>query len=279
MPSTVEQLSPSRVKITIEVPFSELKPSIDKAYREVAKQINIPGFRKGKVPPMVIDQRVGRGTILQEAINASLPEFYGQAVQEHELNPLAQPEVEVTELVDNALTFSPPTAPVRLDASLSADGATITIVDSGLGVPNSELEQLNADLAHGSEATPETARRMGLFVVSRLAERHGIRVSLARNPEGGMTASVLLPPQVLPELPQPAAGPARPSAAELASGAAGLYLFLNQPYGIGDRVRIGDRSGVVQEVELFITRIEDDSTEYIVPNRAVFEEGASKRRS
>lgn len=65
----------------------------------------------------------------------------------------------------------------------------------------------------------------------------------------------------------------------LASGAAGLYLFLNQPYGIGDRVKIGDRTGVVQEVELFITRIEDNGTEYIVPNRTVFEEGASKRRT
>lgn len=64
----------------------------------------------------------------------------------------------------------------------------------------------------------------------------------------------------------------------LSSGAAGLYLFLNQPYGIGDRVRIGEREGVVQEVELFITRIEDNGTEYIVPNRTVFEEGASKHR-
>lgn len=64
----------------------------------------------------------------------------------------------------------------------------------------------------------------------------------------------------------------------LASGAAGLYLFLNEPYGIGDQVRIGERAGVVQEVELFVTRIEDDGTEYIVPNRTVFEEGASKRR-
>ncbi|MDL5361006.1 mechanosensitive ion channel domain-containing protein [Halalkalicoccus sp. NIPERK01] len=64
----------------------------------------------------------------------------------------------------------------------------------------------------------------------------------------------------------------------LASGAAGLYLFLNQPYGIGDRVTIGERTGVVQEVELFVTRIEDDGTEYIVPNRAVFEEGASRSR-
>lgn len=65
----------------------------------------------------------------------------------------------------------------------------------------------------------------------------------------------------------------------LASGVAGLYLFLNEPYGIGDRVRIGDRTGVVQEVELFVTRIEDDGTEYIVPNRTVLEEGASRRLS
>jgi small-conductance mechanosensitive channel len=65
----------------------------------------------------------------------------------------------------------------------------------------------------------------------------------------------------------------------LASGAAGLYLFLNQPYGIGDRVKIGERTGVVQEVELFVTRIEDDGVEYIIPNRTVFEEGASKHRA
>src|SRR5699024_9609490 len=101
LPSTVEQLSPSRVKISIEVPFSELKPSVDKAYQEVAKQISIPGCRKGEVPPMVIDLRVGRGTILQQASTSSLPEFYGQAVKEHELSPLGRPEVEVSELVEN----------------------------------------------------------------------------------------------------------------------------------------------------------------------------------
>ncbi|WP_439937040.1 ATP-binding protein [Nocardia sp. N13] len=120
----------------------------------------------------------------------------------------------LTELVDNALTYSPPAEPVRLAAKLGADGVTITITDSGLGVPPAELDLLNRDLAHGAEATPDTARRMGLFVVSRLAERHGINASLARNPGGGMTATVLLPPSVLPELPQtaaPAAGAAAKS--------------------------------------------------------------------
>src|SRR6185436_19370039 len=76
VPSTVEQLSPTRVKITVEVPFADLKPSMDKAYAEIAKTVNIPGFRRGKVPPMVIDQRFGRGVVLQEALNNSLEGFY-----------------------------------------------------------------------------------------------------------------------------------------------------------------------------------------------------------
>ncbi|MBC2931482.1 ATP-binding protein [Nocardioides sp. zg-1228] len=113
----------------------------------------------------------------------------------------------LTELVDNALSFSPPAEPVRLAAKESPDGVSITITDAGLGVPPAELEQLNNDLQHGAEATPDTARRMGLFVVSRLAERHGIRTHLARNPGGGMTATVHLPLSILPDL-APAGAPA-----------------------------------------------------------------------
>lgn len=124
----------------------------------------------------------------------------------------------LTELVDNALTFSPPSEPVRLNAALVDGGASITVVDAGLGVPAAELQQLNADLAHGAEATPETARRMGLFVVSRLSERHGINTTLTKNPEGGMTATVQLPARILPELPQ--TGAAAPAAAEPAVEAA-----------------------------------------------------------
>jgi signal transduction histidine kinase len=126
----------------------------------------------------------------------------------------------LTELVDNALTYSPPSEPVRLAAKLGADGVTITITDAGLGVPPAELELLNADLAHGAEATPDTARRMGLFVVSRLAERHGIVAQLSRNPGGGMTATVLLPPAILPELPQTAAPDAAAGAAAAATAVA-----------------------------------------------------------
>lgn len=100
MSSTVEKLGPSRVKLTVEIPFADLKPHLDKAYADIAAQVNIPGFRKGKVPPLVIDQRFGRGAVLQEAINSALPTAYEAAVTEANVRPLADPEVEVTKLED-----------------------------------------------------------------------------------------------------------------------------------------------------------------------------------
>ena len=101
MKSAVETLSPTRAKLTVEVPFEELKPSLDAAYQQIAKQINIPGFRKGKVPPMMIDRHVGRGAVLDQAINEVLPQKYVEALQENSLVPLAQPEIEVTSFEDN----------------------------------------------------------------------------------------------------------------------------------------------------------------------------------
>jgi len=96
--SAVETLNPTRVKLTVEVPFDELKPSLDAAYKTIGSQINVPGFRAGKVPSRIIDQRVGRGAVLQEAVNDALPRFYGQAVEENKIRPLGQPEVDVTEV-------------------------------------------------------------------------------------------------------------------------------------------------------------------------------------
>ncbi|GAA1476228.1 trigger factor [Nocardioides aestuarii] len=101
MKSAVETLSPTRAKLTVEVPFEELKPSLDAAYQQIAKQINVPGFRRGKVPPQVIDRQVGRGAVLDQAINDALPKMYVEALQENSLEPIAQPEIEVTKLEDN----------------------------------------------------------------------------------------------------------------------------------------------------------------------------------
>ena len=100
MKSTVEKLSPTRVKLSIEVTFDELSPHVDGAYKTLSEKINIPGFRKGKVPTAMIDQRVGRGAVLDEAINAALPTFYSQAAKENDVLVIGRPEVEITELKD-----------------------------------------------------------------------------------------------------------------------------------------------------------------------------------
>lgn len=101
MKSAVEKLSPTRVKLSIDVPFTELKPHIDGAYKSLSEKITIPGFRKGKVPSAMIDQRVGRGAVLDEAINAAIPTFYSQAAKDNDVLVIGRPTVEVTELKDN----------------------------------------------------------------------------------------------------------------------------------------------------------------------------------
>ncbi|KGN39169.1 trigger factor [Knoellia subterranea] len=96
MKSAVETLSPTRVKLIVEVPFDELKPDLDAAYQTIGSQIQIPGFRKGKVPARIIDQRVGRGAVVQEAVNEALPRFFSQAVDAEGIKAIGQPEVDVT---------------------------------------------------------------------------------------------------------------------------------------------------------------------------------------
>ena len=81
MKSAVETLSPTRVKLTVEVPFDELKPMLEQAYRTIGASVQIPGFRKGKVPNRIIDQRVGRGAVVQEAVNEALPKFFAEAAE------------------------------------------------------------------------------------------------------------------------------------------------------------------------------------------------------
>ena len=118
MPSTVEKLSPTRVKLTVEIPFADLQPHLDKAYKEIAEQVNIPGFRKGKVPATVIDQRFGRGVVLQEAINEAIPQAYNAAIDEAKVYPMAQPEVEVTKLEDKELVEFTAEVDVRPEVKL-----------------------------------------------------------------------------------------------------------------------------------------------------------------
>jgi len=129
--SELENLNPTRVKLTVEVPFDELKPSLDEAYRKIGGSVTIPGFRKGKVPPRIIDQRFGRAVVLEEAVNDALPRFYGQAVEDNSVKVLGQPEVDVTELADgDKLTFTAE-VDVRPDFDLpDYKGLQVTVEDA-----------------------------------------------------------------------------------------------------------------------------------------------------
>jgi trigger factor len=127
----VEELSPTRVKLTIEVPFDELKPNLDRAYREVARQVKIPGFRPGRVPPRVIDQRIGRGAVLEQAVNEAVPELYGKALEEHDVYALGQPAVEITKLDDGKELAFTAEVDVRPKFDLpSLDGMPVTVEDA-----------------------------------------------------------------------------------------------------------------------------------------------------
>ena len=101
MKTNVEKLSDTRVKLNVSVPFDELGQEIDQAYKAISQQVNIPGFRRGKAPRQLIDARFGRGPILEQVVNDMLPTRYEQALAENDLNPLGQPEIEVTKIEDN----------------------------------------------------------------------------------------------------------------------------------------------------------------------------------
>ncbi|MGO8887091.1 MAG: trigger factor [Streptosporangiaceae bacterium] len=142
MKTDVEELSPTRVKLTVEVPFEELKTSLDHAYREVGRQVRIPGFRPGKVPQRIIDQRVGRGAVLEQAVNEAVPELYGKALAEKEVAALGQPDLEITRLDDNQLLAFTAEVDIRPAFELpDLDGMPVT-VDNAEVTPDDVEEYL-----------------------------------------------------------------------------------------------------------------------------------------
>lgn len=175
MKSAVENLNPTRVRLTVEVPFEELKASLDAAYKKINQQIQVPGFRKGKVPSRVIDQRFGRGAVLEEAVNDALPKLYQSAVEEGELNPLGQPEVDITELKDNELlTF---TAEVDIRPELEIPDYT------GIEV---EVEAAEVDDEAVDEAVEQLRERFATTNVVERAAAEGdvVKVDLEAKVDG-----------------------------------------------------------------------------------------------
>ncbi|MDQ2835852.1 MAG: trigger factor [Actinomycetota bacterium] len=131
MKSSVETLSPTRVKLAVEVPFDELKSSLDEAYKAIGSQVRVPGFRPGKVPARIIDQRVGRGAVLEEAINKALPKAYSDAVRETGVKALGQPDIEVTKIEDNDHLAFTAEVDVRPEINVPAyDGLAVTVADA-----------------------------------------------------------------------------------------------------------------------------------------------------
>ena len=165
MKSAVEKLSPTRVKLSIEVAFDELKPHIDGAYKTLSEKINIPGFRKGKVPSAMIDQRVGRGAVLDEAINAALPTFYSQAAKENDVLVIGRPNVDITELKDNEKFSFTVEVDVRPEIELP-NFSTIEITVDDVAVSEADIDQQIQSLRtrFGTLTTVEKVVAKGDFV-------------------------------------------------------------------------------------------------------------------
>ena len=167
MKSALETLSPTRVKLTIEVSAEEFQPSLEQAYKTIGSQIQVPGFRRGKIPARIIDQRLGKGAVLQEAVNDALPTFYGQALEEHSVRPLGQPEVDVTEVPLDAgqgLTF---TAEVDKRPEIELpDYSTLAVEVDAIEVGDADIEERLTTLRQrfGTLKGVERAAATGDFV-------------------------------------------------------------------------------------------------------------------
>jgi trigger factor len=162
--STIETLSPTRVRLDIEVAYSEMTTHVADAYKKVATQVNIPGFRKGKVPASMIDQRVGRGTVLDEAINAALPDFYGQAAREHTVAVIGRPVVDVKEFVDNEKLVFTVEVDVRPEVTLP-DFSKIEVEVDDVTVSDADIDEQVESLRtrFGTLTTVERAVANGDF--------------------------------------------------------------------------------------------------------------------
>ena len=186
MKSAVENLSPTRVKLSIEVPFEELAPFIDGAYKSLAEQINIPGFRKGKVPNVMIDQRVGRRAVLNEAVNDGLNTFMSNALRENKISIIGRPEINAIDYDEKKpLTF---TAEVDIRPNLTLPNfSEMTITVDDVVVADEEVaEQIDALRARfGTLSTVEKAVESGDFVtIDLVATINGKEV------EGGVASDI-----------------------------------------------------------------------------------------
>ncbi|NDE53776.1 MAG: trigger factor [Actinobacteria bacterium] len=172
MKSAVETISPTRVRISIDVDFNDLEPHVKRAYQSISERIVIPGFRKGKVPRAMIDQRVGRGAVLDEAINSALPDFYTQAARENDVLVVGRPSVDIKELKDNELVKFEVEVDIRPDVKLP-DFSKIEVSVDDVAVTDKDVEeQVEAlRIRFGTLTTVEKDAASGDFVSIDLVAR------------------------------------------------------------------------------------------------------------
>jgi trigger factor len=160
------------MKISIDVPFTELEPHINSAYKALGERITVPGFRKGKVPNAMIEQRVGRGAVLDEAINSALPVFYSNAAREHNVAVIGRPKVDITELVDREKLSLTIEVDIRPELKLP-NFSEMTIEVEDVVVSDKEIDdQIDALRARfGTLTTVEKTIEKGDFVTIDLSAK------------------------------------------------------------------------------------------------------------
>ncbi|MEU1427946.1 trigger factor [Nocardia sp. NPDC005746] len=165
MKSTVEQLSPTRVRINVEVPFEELKPDFDRAYKALAQQIRIPGFRPGKAPAKLLEARVGRGAVLEQVVNDVLPKRYSEAVIETEVKVIGQPEIEITKIEDGQELAFTAEVDIRPEISLP-DFSNIKVEVDPIEITDADIDEQLQSLRQrfGTLTAVERAIENGDFV-------------------------------------------------------------------------------------------------------------------
>ena len=175
MKSSVTKINETRVKIDIDVTFEELAPYFAEAYKSIGASITIPGFRKGHVPQAMIEKRVGRAAVIDEAVNAALPTFYTEAAKENKVKVIGRPKVDIKELVDGEKLSFEVEVDVRPDLTLP-NFSEITLEVDDVAVGGTEIaEQVDALRARfGTLSTVEKPVETGLFVtIDLVASKDG----------------------------------------------------------------------------------------------------------
>ena len=159
MKTTVDKLSDTRVKLTVNVPFAELDQEIDQAYAAIAQQVSIPGFRKGKAPRQLIDARFGRGPILEQVVNDMLPSRYEQAVKENDLKVIGQPDVDISKIEDKDFVEFTAEVDIRPEFEIS-DFSKISVTVPALKADEEDVDKALEELAERFGELKDTKRKM-----------------------------------------------------------------------------------------------------------------------